>query len=165
VPKAGVGYTAGADLAKHADYTVVTVMDDGGHVVAFDRYGELNWPFQRKRIVELVQRYSARLLVDSTGVGDVIYDDLRREQVSVEGYKLTHASKAELIENLSIMIEQGKIHFPKIPELVAELKMYGWTKSKGGNIIYNAPEGYHDDCVISLALAAWQNRNPTGFWV
>ena len=103
------------------------------------------------------------MLIDSTGLGDPIYDELRREQVPVEGYKLTNASKAELIENLSIQIEQHKISYPKLPELIAELKMYGWTKTKGGNIIYNAPEGYHDDIVISLALAAWMQRNPP-YW-
>ena len=62
-----------------------------------------------------------------------------------------------MIENLSLMIEQHQVTYPDIPELRAELKAYGWTKSKGGNIIYGAQEG-HDDTVIALALAAWQMR-------
>jgi hypothetical protein len=152
-------YVMGVDLAKYGDYTVIVILDATGHVVAFDRFGELDWVFQRKRIVEWAKKYHARILVDSHGVGDPVYDELKREQVSVEGYKFTNASKAELIENLSLLIEQQKITFPKIPELVAELNMYGWTKSKGGNIIYNAPQGYHDDTVIALALAAWQIKS------
>ena len=27
---------------------------------------------------------------------------------------------------------------------------------RSGNVQYGAPEGYHDDCVVALALAAWQ---------
>ena len=35
----------------------------------------------------------------------------------------------------------------------------GQTKTTtGGGISYGAPSGYHDDCVISLALAAWGTR-------
>jgi len=28
--------------------------------------------------------------------------------------------------------------------------------SKSGKVIYSAPEGLHDDCVMSLALACWK---------
>ena len=54
------------------------------------------------------------------------------------------------------MIENGKITIPQIPELINELKLYGYKISANGNVQYGAPEGYHDDCVIALALAAWQ---------
>jgi len=156
-------YVAGVDLAKHRDYTVIYVMNDRGQVVAWDRFAELDWEFQRKRLVALCKRYNARMLVDSSGVGDPVYDALRREDIAVEGYKLTNASKAELIENLSMKIEAMEIRFPKeLTELTSELKLFGWTKSKGGNIIYGAPEGYHDDCVIALALATWMISKPLG---
>lgn len=60
------------DLAKLEDFTVLIVLDMSGRVVAFDRFSEPEWFFQRKRIVSLAQRYNARLLIDSTGVGDPI---------------------------------------------------------------------------------------------
>jgi len=157
-PKADKRYVMGADLAKHQDFTVLAVLDDDGHLCGFDRFSELDWVFQRKRIVNLSQQYNSRLLVDSTGVGDPVYDELRREQIRVEGYKFTSASKKDLVENLSMMMENGKISFPDIPELVNELKLFGYTVGSTGLIKYGAPEGYHDDCVISLALAAWQIR-------
>jgi len=153
-------YVMGADLAKHQDFTVLSVLDDNGQLCAFDRFSDLDWVFQRKRIVNLCQQYNARLLVDSSGVGDPVYDELRREQMRVEGYKFTSASKKDLIENLSMMMENGKITFPNIPELVNELKLFGYTVGSTGLIKYGAPEGYHDDCVISLALAAWLIKTP-----
>ncbi|MGA2683051.1 MAG: hypothetical protein ABSF44_14775 [Candidatus Bathyarchaeia archaeon] len=50
---------------------------------------------------------------------------------------------------------------PPIPELINELKLYGYKTTPSGNLQYGAPERYHDDCVTALALAAWQlQRTP-----
>lgn len=155
-------YVMGADLAKHQDFTVLCVLDHNGHLVGFDRFSQLDWVFQRRRIVSLAQQYHARLVIDSTGVGDPVYDELKREHVNVEGYKFTSASKKDLIENLSIALDNHTVSYPDIPELINELRLYGYTVGSTGLIKYSAPEGYHDDCVIALALAAWQLRTPSG---
>jgi len=157
-------YVMGADLAKHQDFTVLCVLDSDGHLCAFDRFSQLDWVFQRKRIVNLCQQYNARLLIDSTGIGDPIYDELRREHIRVDGYKFTSASKADLIENLSIQIENQTVSYPEVPQLINELELFTYTMSQSGTIRYSAPEGYHDDCVIGLALAAWQMKRPEA-WV
>jgi hypothetical protein len=133
-------------------------MDNTGHVVAYDRYSGLDWTLQLQRISNLAKQYRARTLIDSTGVGDPILDALRRHNVNVSGYKFTSASKADLIENLSLKMDKDEISYPNIPELISELQLYGYTTSAGGTVKYGAPEGYHDDIVISLALAAWQLR-------
>jgi len=162
--KASKRYVMGADLAKHQDYTVLCILDDSGHLCGFDRFSQLDWVFQRKRIVNLCQQYNSRLLIDATGVGDPLYDGLKREQLRVEGYKFTSASKKDLIENLSMMIDNRQISYPNIPELINELKLFGYTIGSTGLVQYGAPEGYHDDCVIALALAAWQLKQPRGFF-
>jgi hypothetical protein len=149
-------YVMGADLAKLEDFTVLCVLDMDGHLCAFDRFSQLDWVFQRKRIVQLAERYNARLLIDSTGVGDPVCDELYRENVRVDGYKFTNATKKDLIENLSIMIENQQLTIPQVPELINELKLYGYKTTPSRNVQYGAPEGYHDDTVIALALAAWQ---------
>lgn len=161
-PQPGKRYVVGCDLAKHEDFTVVIVLDERGHLVFFDRFSQLDWVFQSKRIVEICKRYNnARLLLDSTGVGDPIYDQLRRSGLSVEGYKFTNASKKDLVENLSIAIENKAITYPDIPVLLSELGLFGYKISPAGVTSYSAPDGYHDDTVIALALAAWQTNRPT----
>jgi hypothetical protein len=40
--------------------------------------------------------------------------------------------------------------------LTSELQRYEYAISPTGVITYNAPAGYHDDCVIALALANWR---------
>jgi hypothetical protein len=160
-PKTGKRYVAGCDLAKHEDFTVIAVLDSDGHLCFFDRFSQLDWVFQSKRIVDVCRRYNnARLLLDSTGVGDPIYDNLRRSGLSVEGYKFTNASKKDLIENLSIAIENKAITYPDIPVLLSELGLFGYKISPAGVTTYNAPDGYHDDCVIALALASWFQNKP-----
>lgn len=156
-PQSGNRYVVGCDLAKHEDFTVLCVLDQSGQLVHFDRFSQLDWTFQSKRILDVCQRYNhARLLIDSTGVGDPIYDQLRRTGISVEGYKFTNASKKDLVECLSLAVDNRAISFPNIPELLSELGLFGYKISQAGVTTYGAPEGYHDDCVIALALAAWQ---------
>ena len=57
------------------------------------------------------------------------------------------------------MIENGQLTIPHVPELIYELKLYGYKTTRSGNVQYGAPEGYHDDCVVALALAAWQLKH------
>lgn len=57
------------------------------------------------------------------------------------------------------MIENGQITILQIPKLINELKLYGYKTTSSGNVQYGAPEGYHDDCVVTLALAAWQLKH------
>lgn len=164
-PQTNKRYVAGCDLAKHTDFTVLIILDQNGHVCFFNRFSQLDWVFQSKRIIDICRRYNnARLLLDSTGIGDPIYDNLRRSGLSVEGYKFTNASKKDLIENLSIQIENKQITYPDIPVLISELGLYGYKISPAGVTSYNAPEGYHDDTVIALALACWQTSKPKGFF-
>lgn len=158
-PVLGGSYVMGADLAKHVDFTVLTVLRvDTGSVVAWDRFNEIDWSLQKQRIIALAQKYRATVLLDSTGVGDPVFDDLRRSGVRVEGYQFTSASKAQLVEYLAMAIEQGRVVYPPIPELINELESFEYELTRAGGIKYGAPPGQHDDCVMSLALAAWAAR-------
>jgi len=162
-PEKGHLYYMGLDLAKHRDYTVITIIDSSVYpnkVVYADRFQKIDYPFQKKRAIAAAKRYNnARIVVDSTAVGEPISDELRRESgCYVEDFKFTNQSKKELIEKLSIMIEQKKIFIPNWDILVDELKAFGYMMTDAGNIRYSAPEGLHDDCVISLALACWKLR-------
>lgn len=150
-------YVIGVDLAKSNDFTVLTVIDQRtNEVVHFDRFQDVDWTMQKARIVALAKRYNdARVVVDSTGLGDPISEDLRRAGVMVDDFKFTNASKQNLVEKLSIFIEQRLVWIPDVPELTGELGAFGFTRTDGGRYVYGAPTGLHDDCVMSLALAVW----------
>jgi hypothetical protein len=150
-------YSVGVDLARINDFTVITVIDQlTHHIVYLDRFKDIEYPFQKKRIEAIADRYNkARVTIDSTGVGAPIKEDLERSGVFVDDYVFSNKSKKELIEKLSIFIEQGFLKIPLDEILIDELNAFGMRLTDSGNIIYGAPEGYHDDCVWSLALASW----------
>jgi len=150
-PIRGQRYVMGVDLGKKVDWTVLTVLNRlTGHVSAFERFQKFDWTFQKERIARLAKEYCQPLtVVDSTGVGDPIEDDLKRMGLSVRGYQFTQRTKRQLIEKLIMAVADRRITFPDIPELVNELRDFD-IDPKGK---YSAPSGLHDDCVISLALA------------
>jgi len=154
-------YYMGVDLARLQDYTVIIVLDDDGNQVYMDRFNEIDWSVQKTRIKQIAKKYHVKAWLDSTGVGDPIYEDLRKEGIQVNGYKFTNESKKQLIQNLMISFEQGKIKIFGVdinPVLVNELEIFEYEMTSSGLIRYNAPEGSHDDCVIALALANWGLR-------
>jgi len=162
-PKPEETYVGGLDLAKVADYTVLTILDADARVVFVDRYNRLDWSVQVGRVYAACQKYNdARVLVDSTGVGDPVYESLCKADVRAEGYKFSNASKSALIDNLSLMMEQGRIELPNpelCPELVEELEQFQFSVTESGTVRSGAPGGQHDDMVVSLALAAWMRRH------
>ena len=97
-------------------------------------------------------------LVDSSGVGDPVVDELQRDGWGrFEGYKFSLPAKQELIRALILAIQAEDIRFPD-GIIVAELESFEYQMSDHGNIIYAASDGMHDDCVVALALAVLQAR-------
>ena len=164
-PKEGEKYYAGIDVAKHVDFTVIVILDRKGRMVFMDRFKDMDWKAQKERIASILNRYNNALAtIDSTGVGDPIYEDLRRSGARVRGYKFTKESKKQLIESLMISFEEEKVEIlertdPQGRVLFGELGIFEYEHTSSGLIRYNAPPGSHDDCVIALALADWMLRH------
>ena len=171
-PENGIQYVLGVDLAKSVDYTVLIVMNlrtkNVDYYERMESENRTSWNYQKEKIKAVSLKYNNALTVlDSTGVGDPIVEDLQRMHVNVyhqqkqdsdkttPGVKFTSISKENLIDKLKVAIELKMITFPNIDILANELKEYECTMTRAGNHVYNAPEGKHDDCVIALALALW----------
>jgi hypothetical protein len=159
-PMPGKEYYAGLDLARLTDFTVLTIIDGQGRQVYWDRFNLLDWTVQKDRIIPVIRKYKAMLNVDSTGVGDPIYEDLRRAGLNVTGYKFTADSKKKLIETLMVGFDQRKLSLLNEPVQTNELEIFEYNIGASGMVHYAAPEGYHDDCCISLALAYWLVGGP-----
>lgn len=153
----GHNYIMGVDLARLRDYSVLTVMDmDRKHVVYFERFNKISWTVQYSRIIAKAKEYNATVWIDSTGIGDPIVETIRGSGVRVEPYKIGgSAAKQQLIEKLRVNIENQRISYPDLPIQRGELENYEYEVSDTGTVSYSAPDNYHDDCVISLALANW----------
>jgi hypothetical protein len=142
----------GVDLARKQDYTVVTGLDVHGRVCRFGRWGGggPTWESITTNIHSIVRKKPA--LVDDTGVGDAITESLQKDPGSrYEGYTFTPASKQKLMEGLAVAIQNGQVAFPD-GVIKQELDQFEFEYTRTG-VRYSAPEGFHDDCVMSLALA------------
>ena len=150
-PVIGGRYVMGVDLGKKEDWTVLSVLNcTTRHLDAFERFQQFDWSFQKEKIARLAKEYNNPLIIlDSTGLGSPIEDDLKRMGLNVRGFQFTSVSKKQLIEKLILAIEDRRITIPQIDELVNELQDYD-IDEKGR---YGAPRGLHDDAVTSLALA------------
>jgi hypothetical protein len=156
-PREGESYVLGVDLARVQDWTVLVVLDSRRRQVYHERFNQISWERQVARIVDVTGRYNrARVLLDSTGVGDPIFEALRRQNINVQGYQFTNNSKEALIDALAMVIERGDVRLMDVPAQTAELLAYQYELTPSRNVRMNAPQGMHDDCVIALALANWQ---------
>jgi hypothetical protein len=154
----GRRYAAGIDLARAEDYTVVTIFDVAtGEVVALDHF-RLPWETTIPRVVQLLVDYKVLTYsIDATGVGDKAGRDVmaavQARYSAAEGflYVFTGPSKQSLMVRLMLALSKGEISYP-MGWLVAELESFGYEYTANG-VRYEAPQGLHDDGVMSLALA------------
>lgn len=164
IPAAKLGhmYIIGADVAKVVDYTVIVVYDRTDNRQVFQmRFNNLEWPVVRHRLIEVSRKYNNALIyLDSTGVGEPLFDDLARLNIPVEAIHLTNELKKQMIEKLSTFIELGHLRMLAIDETINELNSFTYEISNHGRVIYEAPVGFHDDIVIAHALAIWGMQPP-----
>lgn len=149
----------GIDLAKKQDYLVVIGLDENGDVCVFERWTHVPWRESIRRIHELVGDYIPAL-VDSTGVGDPVLEELQVNHGNFFGYNFSSSSKQRLMEGLAVSIQSREIGYPDGP-IKDELMLFEYETTRTG-VRYSAPEGYNDDCVCSLALARqkWAETAP-----
>jgi hypothetical protein len=161
-PDAHRRYVMGVDLARMEDYTVITVLDETGRQVYWDRLQLASWAVQVTQIVDVAERYRADIWLDATGLGDPVLETVqdavldRQLPIAVQGYRFAGPeAKRRIIDNLSISITRGTLRLMDIDVQTAELQAYSYEVTAAGNVRMSAPPGLHDDCVIALALAAW----------
>lgn len=138
----------GIDLAKSVDYTVIIGLDINGDVCYFKRF-QADWQQTKNEILSIDR--NKPVMIDSTGVGDSIVEDLQPAFNHMEGFKFTAQSKQQLMEQLASTIHKKEIGFPD-GYIKDELDIFEYTFTSTG-VRYSAPSGFHDDCVMALALA------------
>lgn len=147
----------GWDLAKSQDWTVGVALDRQGRVCRLERW-QAPWRSTKHDIAQISRQTPA--LIDSTGVGDPILEDLQALGLMAEGFKFSGPSKQQLMEGLAAAIQQRDVRFPD-GVLRQELDAFEYEYTRTG-VRYAAPEGMYDDCVCALALAVKHWRDKVG---
>jgi len=149
---------AGVDWARYRDYTALAVLQgarDGAKLRAAYRWQGLSWAEQVSAVAAQLRLHApVRILCDRTGVGDPLLETLQQQFPYAEGVAFTQTLKQSLIENLALMLEQGRLQLLPDNNLLRELYHFEATPTPRGTRLEGAA-GVHDDLVIALALAAF----------
>ena len=149
-------FVLAVDLAKMTDYTVITVLNNNTkEVVFYKRMNKLDYKIVLDEIHKWAAYFNyADIIYDATGVGSSFGDFLSTD-FNVHGFVFTNQSKNEIVNKLIIATEYKSIKIPNITTVRHEFEVFQFSISRTGAMLYAAPEGMHDDCVMSLAMGNW----------
>lgn len=162
-------YSTGVDLARSSNYLVACTLDSDGMLVNIMRDKGGSWARAGRKLETYLSDYPGVAYLDSTRDNKVV-EDLEREvrDVQIEPVRFTASSKADMIENLAARLETNDIILPNEGEHVgtlrSELRAFTYETTDAGNVRYSAPEGYNDDAVDALALAAKESQQAFSTW-
>jgi hypothetical protein len=151
-------YITGWDLARKKTATVgITVKAISGvcTVVALSRIKKWDWNIILEAVRMQQRMYPGRLVMDATGLGDVIVSQL--SDFNPTSFIFTAKSKAELLTNLELFHNMGRIFYERweLPDesgriwsLEDEMRAARWDDN-------NMCDG-----VMAMALALWPLYKP-----
>lgn len=148
-------YVAGVDVASSVDYTVVSVLDAESHDLVFmDRFNRVDYPVLIDRLAALHSKWHlTSMTIEANSIGRPVIDHMVERGLVVRSFTTTSATKQAIIQNLQSAFEHGNIRILADPVLVGELLSFESKRNASGTFSYSAPDGMHDDCVMSLAIA------------
>lgn len=159
VEPGGSFYITGWDLARKKTATVgITVQVQNGVATVVDlvRIRKWDWNIILEQIRKQQKKYPGRILVDATGLGDVVVSQI--EDLNPSAVIMTPKTKAELLTNLELFHSMGKIRYHRweLPDFATadresgrvwsledELREARWDSAETG------------DALVALALALW----------
>lgn len=155
-PATDTYYMTGWDLARKRTATVgitIAVRDGSARIVELERFKELEWPVVIEKIKKRQERFPGRLVVDATGIGDVIVQELK--EYNPESFIFNLNTKAELLTNLELLHAQNRVSYGR------------WELSDGPGKIWSLEDELRSarwddnnecDALMALALAVWPLR-------
>lgn len=150
-----------------SDNTVLTFLNEKKQAIQFIVNGDLDDKYNQ--IAQLLREHQTNLvycLFESNSIGQVMGEQIKKLlptglRSKIDFIYTSNQSKNDYIDKLALDIERGNISFMKNNEtLKDEFGTYTYKISKTGLKVFNALDGYHDDTVISCALAnlAWERK-------
>lgn len=105
--------------------------------------------------------------VEINGIGEPMYNEIikkvnKQNKNKIHKWLTTNSSKNEIIDLLNVQVQNDEIVFQKDNKILFnELSTFIFKISKSKKIIYEAKQGFHDDYVMSLAIALKAKKDLT----
>ena len=152
----------GIDLGRADDYTVATFIDKSGQVLEIYRNNQTQWSVMTQEILALIRKWNATVMIEVNSIGDVIYEQIKKEWQNTHAFVTSAKSKPEIIEGLILDFSESNIRIPHkdlYPHLIHELELFSYEYNpKSRQVRYGAPAPHHDDTVMSLAIANYNRK-------
>lgn len=160
-PEKSTKYYGGLDIGRADDYTVLTIVNEKNQTVFCERWRQDEWTRIIDKVAIEINKYQAKTYVEVNNQGDVFFEMLRKKcNRLVEPYITTTKTKPIMIEDLAVLFEQKDISILDISWLIDELEAFTYIyNANTRNVQYSAPQGVHDDSVISLSLAIQSRKH------
>ena len=157
----------GLDIGRADDYTVLTILNKNYQMVYVQRWRQQEWSKIIDEVAAKIREYNAEIFVEVNNQGDVFFEMLQNKVYNnVQPYVTTTATKPIMIEDLAVHFENKDIGILNENWLVDELNAFTYIyNEKTRRVQYGAPQGLHDDGVMSLALAVQSiKKNQYGYF-
>lgn len=158
------GLVAGIDVGFKNDFTVCTIFNDKFEMVDMFRKRDDNLDYRAmsKEIYMFLKKYNFPRTRIEINMHDSVYTFLKQMRVPrLEAYRTTAKTKKEDITFLSSLFASQQIKLLKDNEIENEVVNFGYEITSKGNIVYHATGNFHDDIVMSVAIALSQLKKPT----
>ena len=159
----GIEYWFGIDWGSGvgADWTAISIVRKYGKKIQLVDIKYFNDKGPNETIDEIERLakiwHPNRITVETNSIGNVYFgllrDKLKGMQIPVAGFTTTNETKDKIISKLQVLMQNNLIELYADPELLVELSQYEMTFSKTGKRVMNAKSGFHDDLIMSLAIA------------
>jgi phage FluMu gp28-like protein len=154
-------YLVGIDFGKHADHSVITILqklDEDLRLVYLKEF-PLDTPYAA--VIGSVRRLNdayafAAGCLDKTGVGEGPYEEIKQFMPEMEGVTLTASAKEDILGRLKLTMEHGKLILPRdSSRLLVQITVQQCEPTRSGTLKFSHPSGTHDDQLWALALAVY----------
>ena len=156
-PRNGERYFAGIDFGITNDYSVLSIVSESGRVCFVERINGTSYAEIAKRFITSLKKYRITSgYAEVNGPGLPVFELINGEVRALREFNTNNSNKAQGIRTLIYDIQEGVLELPHkdfFPHLFNELNAYSYKINATGTISFNAPNGYFDDCVMSLMLA------------
>jgi hypothetical protein len=145
---------AGVDVGRADDYTVVTILNSKGEMIDIERWRHMEWSTITNKAAALINKHNAITQVEINSIGDIFFEQLKSKVRQCYPFTTNAKTKPEIIEALMVASDDGAVKCLDVDWLKKELEVFTWEyNAKSRTTRYAAPAGFHDDGVMSLAIA------------
>ena len=167
----GIDWASGVD----ADETVISILNGKGEQLYDDGWNNLNTTQTIDRIMGIIQPYINQIVSITTETNSIgkPYTDLLTEKLPINhrnkviGFTTSNTSKAELVSDLQVAFQEGKITILDNDKQLRQLSTFSAEYNPKTKVVtYNAPRGLNDDRVMGLMLSyrGYKEKQSTGFY-